>query len=209
MIIEPIVYYGNDIGHSVTFKEMRGKAANVLDITSTIAYIMDDDPEPFLFDAADVNMDGQINVLDIVGVVNIILGGGALKPAAVLANAVITLSEDHAMLSIDGPLAGLQYVIHAESLSAIVVSPLPSLELVTHERADIELLVLAFSFDGKTVPPGDYVIATHPEGLKPMIMDAVAADPRANGVEVLVAEGDLDVTAGCVSRSIVAGSVEL
>jgi len=47
---------------------------NVLDITTIVNYLLNLNPEPFLFDGADANQDGVINVLDIVEVVNIIMG---------------------------------------------------------------------------------------------------------------------------------------
>jgi uncharacterized protein (TIGR02145 family) len=46
---------------------------NVLDIISTVNYIMGGNPSPFNTDAADVNADGGINVLDIIALVNIIM----------------------------------------------------------------------------------------------------------------------------------------
>ena len=46
---------------------------NVLDIISTVNYIMGGNPSPFNMDAADINADGGINVLDIIALVNIIM----------------------------------------------------------------------------------------------------------------------------------------
>ena len=46
---------------------------NVLDITTTVEYIMDHDPKPFVFPAADVVVDQTINVLDITGLVELIM----------------------------------------------------------------------------------------------------------------------------------------
>ncbi len=50
-------------------------SVNVLDVVTTVNYIMGLSPTPFVFANADVNGDGMINVLDVVGTVNIILGG--------------------------------------------------------------------------------------------------------------------------------------
>lgn len=49
-------------------------AVNVLDVVTTVNYIMGFNPQPFVFANADVNGDGLVNVLDVVGTVNIILG---------------------------------------------------------------------------------------------------------------------------------------
>lgn len=46
---------------------------NVLDITTTIEYIMHNNPLTFIFPAADVAVDNTINVLDITGIVGLIM----------------------------------------------------------------------------------------------------------------------------------------
>lgn len=51
-------------------------AVNVIDVITTVNYIMGLNPQPFCFDNADVNGDGLIDVLDAIGTVNIIMGGG-------------------------------------------------------------------------------------------------------------------------------------
>ena len=47
---------------------------NVIDVITTVNYILGNNPEPFCPENADVNADGIINVIDVVGTVNIILG---------------------------------------------------------------------------------------------------------------------------------------
>jgi hypothetical protein len=46
---------------------------DILDVTATAAYILGDEVDPFIFAAADLNLDGKVNVTDIVYLVNIIL----------------------------------------------------------------------------------------------------------------------------------------
>lgn len=55
------------------------ESLNVLDITAIISYILQKEPQPFLFEAADVNYDGQVNVLDIVLIIQMINGDRDLK----------------------------------------------------------------------------------------------------------------------------------
>ena len=53
-----------------------GDANGDLDVNmaiSIVAFMLFDDPQPFLFDAGDINSDDFINVLDIIGVVDILL----------------------------------------------------------------------------------------------------------------------------------------
>ena len=46
---------------------------DIVDVTATAAYILGDEVDPFIFAAADLNLDGKVNVTDIVYLVNIIL----------------------------------------------------------------------------------------------------------------------------------------
>lgn len=48
---------------------------NVIDVISTVNYILGTNPQPFCFDNADTNGDNLVNVIDVIGTVNIILGG--------------------------------------------------------------------------------------------------------------------------------------
>jgi hypothetical protein len=48
-------------------------AVDVADVVTTVNYVTNQNPQPFIFDAADVNTDKNIDVLDIVGIINIIL----------------------------------------------------------------------------------------------------------------------------------------
>ncbi|MCM1117383.1 MAG: alpha-N-acetylglucosaminidase C-terminal domain-containing protein [Pseudoflavonifractor sp.] len=47
---------------------------NVGDVTTTVEYILKEDPQPFSITAADVNGEDGVDVGDVVGIVNIILG---------------------------------------------------------------------------------------------------------------------------------------
>jgi hypothetical protein len=82
-----IAFYSNDPVNPVVYVEaMAGLfnvfpgdsncdyMVNVTDVLWTIEYILQNYPQPFCFENADVNEDGLINVSDVVGTVNIILG---------------------------------------------------------------------------------------------------------------------------------------
>ncbi len=47
---------------------------NVLDVISSVSYVLGNNPQPFCPENADVTNDGNINVLDVIGIVNIVLG---------------------------------------------------------------------------------------------------------------------------------------
>ena len=54
---------------------------NVIDVVTTIDYILMKNPTDFIFKAADVNNDESINVIDVVGIIDIILGRWSQAPA--------------------------------------------------------------------------------------------------------------------------------
>ncbi|MGM9832199.1 MAG: leucine-rich repeat protein [Candidatus Limisoma sp.] len=50
------------------------KKVSVADATTTVSYILEENPEPFNFAAADVNADDAISIADVTGIVDIVLG---------------------------------------------------------------------------------------------------------------------------------------
>ena len=48
-------------------------SVNVMDVITTVKYMLGDNPQPFCFENADVNGDGIVNVLDVVDTIDIIL----------------------------------------------------------------------------------------------------------------------------------------
>jgi len=166
---------------------------NVQDIVTIVGYIIGNDPAPFLFDAADVNEDDVINVLDIIGVVNIILNGGDGRDAAPerLTNAIINQDDQHAVLKIEGNLGGLQHTVKSEELSNVKIYPLEGMELVTNKVSDEELLVLIYSFKGRTVSTGQYVLISYPPGTEVEVSGAIIGDPSGVGGKIPVIAGDV------------------
>ena len=73
-------YFAPDVDAIVIVKRYgKGDAngdgtVNVGDYVTTANYIMDLNPDPFVFSAADIDDNNSINVADLVGIVNIVLG---------------------------------------------------------------------------------------------------------------------------------------
>lgn len=57
------------------------KKVSVADATTTVSYILGENPDPFSFAAADVNSDKTISIVDVTGIVDIVLGASASAPA--------------------------------------------------------------------------------------------------------------------------------
>ncbi|MGB4205409.1 MAG: dockerin type I repeat-containing protein [Bacteroidales bacterium] len=48
-------------------------SVNVMDVITTVKYMLGDNPQPFCFENADVDGDGIVNILDVVSTTDIIL----------------------------------------------------------------------------------------------------------------------------------------
>ena len=84
---------------------------NVLDVMTTVNYILESRPKPFVYEAADMNADTFIDVLDVIGIVNKSLNPATVRTANYeeTAEAYYTVGND-GMLYVETPvaLAGLQ-----------------------------------------------------------------------------------------------------
>ena len=69
-----------------------------------------DNPQPFLFDAADINSDNDINVLDIIGVVDILMNenGNRDENDLIPTYASFSIIDNTIHLETDGQIAGYQ-----------------------------------------------------------------------------------------------------
>ena len=130
-------------------------AVDVADVITTINYVTGQNPQPFLFDAADVNGDGIINVLDIVNIINIILHPGQQsKGIHDQQTAIYILENDTLYIDTPVPLAGLQFTLSGCTRSDVeVLSALMGFECATVEENGA-LTMLFYSMSGMTVPVG-------------------------------------------------------
>lgn len=144
------------VPHSTIPGDANGSyAVDVADVITTINYVTGHNPQPFLFDAADVNGDGTINVLDIVNIINIILhpdqqGKGIHDQQT----AVYTVENDTLYINTPVALAGLQFTLSGCTRSDVeVLEALTGFECATVEENG-NLTMIFYSMSGMTVPAG-------------------------------------------------------
>ncbi|KAF0128255.1 MAG: peptidase S8/S53 subtilisin kexin sedolisin [Bacteroidetes bacterium] len=138
---------------------------NVLDITTIVSYILNQNPQPFLNDAADVNYDGQINLLDIIGVVNLIMNKKAVsdRPYPTISQQLAYYEwKGHELwLQSEGNLAGLQFSLKLPDgvleEQLYLKGNLTGFEMIWQQK-DNEIECLIFSLDGKTIESGELMI---------------------------------------------------
>jgi hypothetical protein len=127
---------------------------DVLDVITIAMYIVDMNPEPFVFENADVNGDGVVNVSDLIATVNIILGSDlkSLYTGLNSATAHIYLNNNGILLESDGTLSGLQFEIVGMNASQLEFL-LPGFEFMTNTR-DNRVFGLIFSLGNNPIPAG-------------------------------------------------------
>lgn len=132
-------------------------AVDIADVITTINYVTGQNPQPFLFDATDVNGDGQINVLDIVGIINIILHPDSYNSKAEFDQQTAIYTIEDGILYVNTPVAlgGLQFNIANCNFTDIeILEAMQGFEIVNTQNPDGSLMLLAYSMSGVEVPAG-------------------------------------------------------
>ena len=132
---------------------------DVADVVSLVSYLTNGNPQPFIFEAADINADGTIDILDIVGVINLIINRGELPDKDPIATAYYSI--ENGILFVDTPveLGGVQFVFNnLESLENL--EPLQSLSGFEVVKANVSngTLFMAYSMSGKKLPAGKHAL---------------------------------------------------
>ena len=95
---------------------------NVLDVTAVVAYILDQNPHPFLFDAADLNSDSTINVLDVIDIIDVILGKKKSISSEITSHpepAYIYLDQNKIRFRSSGQVAAMQFELAGQNLQDV------------------------------------------------------------------------------------------
>ena len=132
-------------------------SVDVADVVTEVAYLTGNNPQPFIFEAADVNSDNTVNILDIVGTVNIITNP-AVSSLGFSDNNTATYSIEDGILYIETPvvLGGVQFAFEAEAeISAL--EALNGFETTTWTTAE-NFNFMAYSMSGKTLGVGKHAL---------------------------------------------------
>jgi hypothetical protein len=132
-------------------------SVDVADVVAEVAYIVGNNPKPFIFEAADVNNDNTINVFDLVGTVNIITNP-AVSSLGFSDNQTATYTIEDGILYIETPivLGGVQFAFNLDAEIA-ALEALNGFEQMTWNSAD-HLNFMAYSMSGKTLGVGKHAL---------------------------------------------------
>ena len=176
---------------------------DVADIVSEVAYITGGNPQPFIFEAADVNSDLDINVLDVVGTVNIIntpVSGANNSAVDELSTAYFTEENGTLYVECDQPIAGLEVRLNADRAKTEIskAGSFSGFEEIANWLSDNEYLYMIFSMSGKTLPPGKHALLNINDA---SVIDLVASN--VNGAPLAV-----EFTSGTTGIEIVESTAD-
>lgn len=129
---------------------------DVMDVVTEVAYLTNQNPEPFIFEAADVNSDNTVNILDVVGTVNIFSAPAAAR--SMTADNIATYTIEDGILYVESPVAlgGIQVNVSADKdeSSFRMLEGLDGMEQANTWLSDEDYLLLAFSMNNNAIPAG-------------------------------------------------------
>ena len=135
-------------------------SVDIADVVTQIAHLTNKNPQPFIFDAADVNSDGVVNILDVVATINLIINPSAAGIMSVDNTAKYFIEEGILYVESDVDLGGLQFRFAAPADAEFkVLEALEGFEQVfEYDSITGEHLFLAYSMVGKTIPAGRHAL---------------------------------------------------
>ena len=132
---------------------------DVADVITTVNYASGQQPKPFIFEAADVNQDAQIDILDVVGIIRTILNPNADAGTQALATATYTVENGKVYVESPVDLAGVQVQVATEKSNSITVTDeMTGFEQASTWLTDNDYIFLAYSMSGKTLTAGKHAI---------------------------------------------------
>ena len=130
-------------------------SVDVADVITEVNYITRQNPQPFIFEAADVNSDDQVNIIDVVATVDLILHPQSQTNAINDATAFYYIENGILYVESDAVLGGVQCTFEADKEQNIVpLAALNEFEKVGTWQDENNYLFMAYSMSGKTIGVG-------------------------------------------------------
>ena len=157
---------------------------DVADVITTVNYAAGQQPKPFIFEAADMNADLGIDILDVIGIIKKIMNPSA--DAQALAEATATYTIENGTLYVESPvaLAGVQVQLALDEgeNEVRVAEGLNGFEHTSAWLSENDYLFLAYNMNGKTLPAGKHALLHIGNGL---VAQMRLADSAGRNVEAI------------------------
>lgn len=154
---------------------------DVADVIATVNYASGQTPKPFIFEAADINKDLQIDILDVVGIIRTILTPETDVNSLAMATATYTVENGIVYVESPVALAGVQIQLATEKGSLITATDeMDGFEQTSSWLSDNDYIYLAYSMSGKTLPAGKHAVLNIGNA---KIMDIRLSDAAGTNVE--------------------------
>lgn len=155
---------------------------DVADVLTTVNYASGLQPKPFIFEAADMNIDQEIDIVDVVGIVNVIVGTPQQAMLQSLAEATLTVEDG--ILYIESPVdfAGVQFDIQTNREKPItVLEALNGFETTGAWQNENTYRFLAYNLNGKTLQAGKHALLRIGDAA---VIEARMSDPMGSNIKV-------------------------
>lgn len=147
VVARPLTAVKGDANGSMT--------VDVADVITEVNYITRQNPQPFIFEAADVNSDEQVNIIDVVATVDLILHPQAGSQAIQENTAFYYIENGILYVESDQVLGGVQCTFEAEQGHTFTaLSALNEFEKVGTWKSEEQYMFMAYSMSGKTLGVG-------------------------------------------------------
>ena len=147
VVARPLTAIKGDANGSMT--------VDVADVITEVNYITRQNPQPFIFEAADVNSDDQVNIIDVVATVDLILHPQSQTNAINDATAFYYIENGILYVESDAVLGGVQCTFEAEQGHTFTaLSALNEFEKVGTWQSEEQYMFMAYSMSGKTLSVG-------------------------------------------------------
>ena len=147
VVARPLTAVKGDANGSMT--------VDVADVITEVNYITRQNPQPFIFEAADVNSDEQVNIIDVVATIDLILHPQAGSQTVQQETASYYIENGILYVESDAVLGGVQCTFAADKEQSIVpLAALNEFEKVGTWQDEDNYLFMAYSMSGKTIGIG-------------------------------------------------------
>ena len=136
---------------------------DVADVITTVNYAAGQEPKPFIFEAADMNTDQAIDILDVIGIIKVIMNPDEGAQTSALATATYTVEDGVVYVDCPVALAGVQVQLalpsdYKSDGTLSVADDLKGFETTSAWLTDYDYLFLGYSMSGKTLAPGKHAL---------------------------------------------------